>query len=78
MPLHEKLAAYLEEINFNSLDLRNTFALMNHTRLVIEPGQDSHPNEIAQRVAAEKIFKFVREKKLVPDSFLQKKSIPSR
>lgn len=77
-PLHKKLNSFLTEINFEHFDLRDSFSKMDHTRLVIEPGQDSHPNEIAHRVAADKIFRNLRERRLVPLALTDKKTIPVR
>jgi GDSL-like Lipase/Acylhydrolase family len=50
------------------LDLFARFAGIPHERLQVIPLKDSHPNEIAHRIAAETILRFLTNRKLIPES----------
>lgn len=76
--LHQKVDGLLNSLGVPYIDLLKVFSPMNHDRLTIEPGQDSHPNEIAHRVAAERIFFELREKRLVPGEFWGKRFLDRR
>lgn len=57
--IHQKIAATLKQSQIPALDLLNAFHGIPHERLQVLPGSDSHPNEIAHRIAAEKIYGWV-------------------
>jgi lysophospholipase L1-like esterase len=65
-PLHEKTDALLKSLDIPFLDLLGTFRNMAHERLEVIPGVDTHPNEIAHRLAAERIYLWLMKTKLLP------------
>jgi len=67
--LHEKVAATLNELGAGSLDLFETYKGIPIDRLQVIPGGDRHPNEIAHRLAAESIYRYLFANKLVPEEF---------
>ena len=73
-PLHDKITSLLGAKGIQFLDLRRTYQGMNPERLVVEPGQDRHPNEIAHRIAAEKIFSALARRNLIPPEFGNKRT----
>jgi hypothetical protein len=52
------------------LDLRSHFQGIDVYRLQLIPGKDTHPNEIAHRIAAEAILRFLNQRHLIPDQFI--------
>lgn len=54
-PIHEKLSGLLDKRKVPSLDLFRSFENIPLDRIVVLPGRDRHPNEIAHRIAAEAI-----------------------
>ena len=77
-PLHDKLDSFLENEGLEFIDLNKDYRGMNPERLQIEPGQDSHPNEIAHRVAAENIYLHLAKRHFIPQEFLNKRTLASR
>ena len=65
-PIHEKLLAFFNEEKIPVLDLRAAFEGLAPARLQLIPGKDSHPNEIAHRIAAESIYEWLGERELIP------------
>ena len=76
--LHTKIDQQLTLLNIPTEDLLNDFAGMNPTRLQVMPGVDSHPNEIAQRIAAESIYRMLRKIPFVPSTFLTARTVAER
>jgi len=73
--LHQKTHELLESLSINYLDLYSSFAGMEQSRLQIEPGRDSHPNEIAHRIATEVIMRYLRREHLLPkDAYPKRRS----
>jgi len=64
--LHEIVRKAGEQHYFFVLDLFSTYSGMEETRLMVDPPADPHPNEIAHRIAADRIQAFLQEKKLIP------------
>ena len=48
------------------LDLEAAYRGIPNDRLQVIPGADSHPNEIAHRIAAERVVAFLAQQKLLP------------
>lgn len=67
-PLHEKIDSLLSGLNAKWLDLSDSYKGIPPIRLQAIPGEDSHPNEIAHRIAADAIYQKLAELKLVPDA----------
>lgn len=72
--IHKKISDFLDSAGVVHLDLFDAYRGMDNNRLQIVPGFDSHPNEIALRIAAEKTYAFLLEKGLIPD-YLRAKNL---
>ena len=72
-PLHEKVAELLTLLQVPHLDLFNDFKYIPLERITVIPGVDRHPNEIAHRIAAESIIKWLGSIKILPESVIPKK-----
>lgn len=68
--IHEKVDALLTKLNVAHLDLSEIYKGIPLERMQVIPGGDRHPNEIAHRMAAEKIYLWLEENKLLPDNLL--------
>ena len=64
--VHQKLRTFFEQQEIPTLDLLDSFLGMDHKRLQTRPGEDSHPNEIAHRIVAEALYKWLYQRELVP------------
>jgi len=71
--IHQKISEQLAARNIPALDLFEAFKNIPHERLQVEPGRDRHPNEIANRIAAETILPWLASMKLLPTDALPKK-----
>jgi lysophospholipase L1-like esterase len=65
-PIHEKTHAILKELGIPSLDLFKPFEGVPHDRMQVMPGEDFHPNEIAHRMAAEELYRFLLVQNIIP------------
>ncbi len=66
--IHDDLSEQLRSRNVAFLDLLSSFKGIPFSRLQLIPGKDSHPNEIAHRIAAERILRWLIKRGLVPRS----------
>jgi len=69
-PIHEKINALLESLTVAHIDLSSIYAGIPLERLQVIPGVDRHPNEIAHRMAAERLYLWLEEQKLLPKELL--------
>lgn len=76
--VHSKVSKLLTELNVPHLDLLSAFNGIPLERLQVIPGVDRHPNEIAHRIAAEKILKWWEREKILPPSIFPKKRSSKR
>jgi lysophospholipase L1-like esterase len=67
---HEIIARTLTAHGIGVVDLRRAFAEIPPERLQVIPGGDNHPNEIAHRIAAERLLAVIAERGLVPQAAL--------
>lgn len=67
--LHQKIKGTLDSAGIMNLDLLPLFNGMQEKRLQVRPGRDSHPNEIAHRLAAEKIYLWLVKNQILPKEF---------
>lgn len=72
--IHARIHELLEKGSISSLDLFQAFHGAPLERMVVLPGKDFHPNEIAHRMAAEEIYVFLamttfNTKPILPDEF---------
>ncbi len=68
-PLHKIVGETLGELGVVTLDLLPTYTGVPIDRLQVIPGGDRHPNEIAHRMAAESIYRWLISNKLIPEEF---------
>lgn len=64
--IHTIIRDDLTARNISFLDLREAFRGIPHTRLNVMVGKDTHPNEIAHRIAAENIYEWMQHTSLIP------------
>ncbi|RMD84990.1 MAG: SGNH/GDSL hydrolase family protein [Candidatus Dadabacteria bacterium] len=76
--IHEKLHSFLKKEGIQYLDLLGAFWHMPHERLTIDPRKDTHPNELAHRIAAEHLYLWLESNNLIPESLKIKKKFGSR
>jgi lysophospholipase L1-like esterase len=63
---HKRIGEIAKSLRVPYLDLFHRYEGLVPERLQIRPGQDSHPNEIAHRIAAEGIYEWLGKRHLVP------------
>ncbi len=76
--VHEIIAKSLASHGIKTLDLRGAYTHIPAARLQVIPGVDSHPNEIANRIAAERLLAFLANNKLVPEESVPIRIYPQR
>lgn len=76
--VHQTIADRLKTRGLRALDLRRTFSGLDVTRLQLIPGEDSHPNEIAHRLAAEALLGFLQKESILPRSLLPQRVYSQR
>lgn len=64
--LHEKLAALLAQQQIPQLNIVAPFNGIPIERLQVIPGIDRHPNEIAHRILAEEIYRWLESRNFIP------------
>jgi hypothetical protein len=77
-PLHEKVAKFMQGLGVPVLDVSDAYKGIPLERLQVIPGVDRHPNEIAHRMAAEEIYLWLEEQKLLPSDFLIQEKFATR
>lgn len=77
-PCHEKVAKLLTELSIPYLDLLETYKGQPLDRMQVIPGKDRHPNEIAHRMAAEKIYDWLESTGSIPKEIIIKKKFKKR
>lgn len=77
-PLHEKIGKLLTRRGILTLDLFKYFEGLPLARIQVEPGVDFHPNEIAHRLAAERIYIWMVKSGLIPEEFIIKERFKRR
>ncbi len=68
--IHKKVDDLLTKLNVPHLDLSDIYKGIPLERMQVIPGGDRHPNEIAHRMAAEKIYLWLEENKFLPENLL--------
>lgn len=64
--IHNKVRDLMQGLGVPVLDLSPMYKGIPLERLQVIPGIDRHPNEIAHRMAAEKIYLWLEEQRLIP------------
>ena len=70
--MHTIIHQTLESEGISYLDLFDTYKGSSFERLTVLPGEDFHPNEIAHRMAAEEIYRWLAKNKWIPDEIIIK------
>jgi len=75
---HEIIASALTSNGVGVVDLRKPFADVPPERLQVIPGVDNHPNEIAHRIAAERVLAAIAERGFIPPTALPQRVFRAR
>lgn len=78
LKVHSQIESLVKAEKLPFLDLRAAYQSIPHERLQVIPGQDSHPNEIAHRIAAERLLAFLVQNNFVPQSNIPRMIYPQR
>jgi len=65
--LHERIGSFIDSLNLPRLDLLELYQGIPLERIQVIPGEDRHPNEIAHRMAAERIYTWLAENNYIPE-----------
>lgn len=76
--IHEKVDTLMRELNVPSLDLSPIYKDIPLPRLQVIPGVDRHPNEIAHRMAAEEIYLWLEDMRVLPERTLIRDKFATR
>ncbi len=74
-PFHEThsiISAELRALGVSRVDLRRAYRNIPPERLQVIPGEDNHPNEIAHRIAAERLLACLVKEGLLPKAVIPK------
>ncbi len=63
---HQVIHELLDALRIPHIDLLNAFEGMDHYRLQAHPVLDTHPNEIAHRIAAESLYRWMKKNRMIP------------
>lgn len=63
--IHEQIAEEARKYNFYILDLEPYYAKFDPNSLMIDPEADSHPNAIANKIAADAIYEFIIKEEII-------------
>jgi hypothetical protein len=77
-PLHAKVIEFMTSLGVPTLDVSSAYNGIPLERLQVIPGVDRHPNEIAHRMAAEEIYLWLEDQRLLPDDFVIKEKFATR
>lgn len=77
-PAHDKVAALMAAEGIPLLDLFDLYKGIPLHRMQVIPDVDRHPNEIAHRMAAERIYSWLVGRGLVPEAFRIRKRFVKR
>lgn len=76
--IHAKVGQLMTSLSVPVLDISKIYQGIPLEHLQVIPGVDRHPNEIAHRMAAEKIYLWLEERRLIPGEFLIKEKFATR
>jgi hypothetical protein len=75
--IHKKIGQTLSKLSIPTLDLFESYRNIPPERLQVKPGKDTHPNEIAHRIAAEQIHQWLSHSAHIPED-LHVRKMPVR
>lgn len=67
-PAHDKIYSYLQYLGVPAMNPLPAFHNIPPERLIVAPGRDNHPNEIAHRIVAEQLYGWLERSKLLPEA----------
>jgi hypothetical protein len=76
--IHTKVADLMKSLDVPLLDVSEIYKGIPLEHLQVIPGVDRHPNEIAHRMAAEKIYLWLEQQSLIPEEFVIKEKFATR
>lgn len=76
--IHAKVEEELRAQGVGSIDLFEAYRGIPLERLIVMPGVDRHPNEIAHRIAAEALYEWLIGLNVIPDSALARETRTAR
>lgn len=76
--LHQKIQGQLGRLSVPYLDLTATYQGLSSERLEVLPGIDAHPNEIAHRIAADALYRWLFKEQLIPATLKVERRAKSR
>jgi lysophospholipase L1-like esterase len=71
--IHRKIRKALRAHDLPRIDLFENFRGRNPLRLQVAPGEDAHPNELAHRIAADRLYKSLARRRVLPKDALIKR-----
>lgn len=77
-PLHSKVNDFMRSLGVPVLDVSPIYKGIPLDHLQVLPGVDRHPNEIAHRMAAEEIYLWLEEQRLLPEDLVIKDKFATR
>lgn len=77
-PIHAKVAELMKSLGVPILDVSDIYKGIPLEHLQVIPGVDRHPNEIAHRMAAERIYLWLEEQGAIPQEFIIKEKFATR
>jgi hypothetical protein len=76
--IHNKVSGLMQQLGVPVLDLSAMYQGIPLERLQVIPGVDRHPNEIAHRMAAEKIYLWLESQEMIPEQHKIKDKFATR
>jgi hypothetical protein len=77
-PIHQQVGEFLQGKGIPNLDLYSLYEGIPLERLQVIPGGDRHPNEIAHRMAGERIYQWLAQNSWIPDELKIRKRFEGR
>jgi hypothetical protein len=69
-PVHAKVNELMTSLDVPNLDVSNIYKGIPLEHLQVIPGVDRHPNEIAHRMAAERIYLWLEAERALPEQLV--------
>ncbi len=76
--IHRQVVELMNSLQVPVLDISPLYQGIPLERLQVIPGIDRHPNEIGHRMAAERIYQWLEELKLLPEELVIRKKYKKR
>lgn len=73
-PIHQQVTDLLKKVELPHLDITEEYRDIPLDRMQVMPVVDRHPNEIAHRMAAERILGWLTERRLLPEEIVPRRT----